>query len=305
MAAAARVGPGRHLADHLGGSQLLNFRVLSWNLYHGRDFPPAPGGEEPGVPEGDFGWKLLGRPVRGKHHVRLNRDLFNEFAAFLAAARWDVALLQEVPPRWIHRLAEATGSEARAALTSRNWLRPVMSPLARFRPQLSGSWEGGCNLTLVRNAVPGLDGYRPGAEITGFRKSTLTWFPERRVMSMVELGCGLCVVNFHASTGAKAAGDVMRTARLADARAGERPLILGGDFNLRPRTSDVFESLEGEFGLSGITAPGAIDHLLSRGVEVVEPVEVWPPARRDVPDPGTGLMIRLSDHSPVVGRFGV
>lgn len=283
----------------------MNFRVLSWNLYHGRDFPPAAEGDEPGVPPGDFGWRFLGRPVTGKKHVRLNRDLFREFAAFLAAAKWDVALLQEVPPRWARRLAEATGSEGKAALTSRNWLRPVMSPIARVRPQLAGSWEGGCNLILVRNAVPGREGYRPGAEITDFQRSTLTWFPERRVMSMIELGCGLCVANLHASTGPRAAGDLMMTARLASGRAGERPVLVGGDFNARPRSSDVFERLSGEFGLSGATGPASIDHLLVRGAEILEAAEAWPPARRDVPDPESGLMVRLSDHAPVVARVRV
>jgi len=248
---------------------------------------------------------VLGRPVLGRRHVRLNRDLFHEFAAFIAAAKWDIALFQEVPPRWAHRLAEATGAEARVALTSRNWMRPVTSPVARLRPQLAGSWEGGCNLILVRGTTRGADGYRPGSEITDFRKATLTWLPERRVMSMVELGCGLCVANLHASTGDRAEGDVMRTARLATTRAGDQPLLLGGDFNARPGSSEVFESLEGEFGLSGTTAPRSIDHLLVRGAEVVEPAAAWPAARREVPDPGTDLMIRLSDHAPVVVRINV
>jgi len=283
----------------------VNFRVLSWNLFHGRDFPPLPGGDEPGVPPGGLAWRFLGKPVEGRKHVRLNRDLFHEFAAFLSAAKWDIALLQEVPPRWIPRLADATGSEARPALTSRNWLRPVMSPVARLRPHLAGSWEGGSNLILVRGATPGLERSRPGSEIVDFRRSTLTWLPERRVMSMVELHCGLCVANFHASTGEKAAGDVMRAARLADGRADDRPLVFGGDFNARPGSSDVFERLEGEFGLAGITSAGSIDHLLTRGVEVLEAAEAWPLVRRDVPDPGTGLMARLSDHAPVVMRISV
>ena len=243
--------------------------------------------------------------MSGKKHVRLNRDLFREFAAFLAAAKWDIALLQEVPPRWSHRLAEATGAEAKSSLTSRNWLRPVMSPLARLRPHLSGSWEGGSNLILVRGASCGLEGSRPGTAIEKFGQTTLTWFPERRVMSMVELECGLCVANFHASTGDRAAGDVLKAARLANSRAGDRPLLLGGDFNLRPRSGEVFGQLEAEFGLVGQTSPASIDHLLVRGVEVVEPAEAWPAARRDVPDPDTGLKIRLSDHAPVVTRISV
>jgi endonuclease/exonuclease/phosphatase family metal-dependent hydrolase len=283
----------------------LNFRVLSWNLYHGRDFPPAAGGDEPGVAPGGFAWRVLGRPVAGKDHLRLNRDLFREFAAFLAAAKWDVALLQEVPPRWTHRLAEATGAEGRTALTSRNWMRPFTAPIARPRPQLVGSWEGGCNLILVRNAVRGRDGFRPGSEIIDFRRSTLTWFPERRVMSMVELGCGLCVANLHASTGERAEGDVMMTARLATGRADGRPLLMGGDFNSRPRSGDLFERLDGEFGLAGATGPGSIDHLLVRGPELLEPAGSWPSARRDVPDPESGLLIRLSDHAPVSVKIKV
>ena len=124
-------------------------------------------------------------------------------------------------------------------------------------------------------------------------------------MSMVELECGLCVANFHASTGDRAAGDVLKAARLANSRAGDRPLLLGGDFNLRPRSGEVFGQLEAEFGLVGQTSPASIDHLLVRGVEVVEPAEAWPAARRDVPDPDTGLKIRLSDHAPVVTRISV
>jgi len=255
------------------------------------------------VPAGGLGWRMLGHPVRGRSHVRLNRDLFNEFAAFLAAARWDVALLQEVPPRWAHRLAEATGAEGRVSLTSRNWLRPLMSPIARLRPHLAGSWEGGSNLIMVRGSVPGQDGARPGCEIVDHRRATLTWFPERRVVSMIELAEGLCIANFHAGTGDHAEGDVMRAARLAVTKAGERPLILGGDFNVRPRSSNVFERLESEFGLAGPTAPGSIDHVLVRGASRIEGPEAWPAARRDVPDPGSRLKIRLSDHAPVVTRI--
>lgn len=284
----------------------MNFRVLTWNLCHGRDSPPVPGsGEGPGVGPGGLAWRLFGRPVTGRQHVRVNRDLFREFGAFLAAARWDIALLQEVPPRWARRLAEATGAEARVALTARNWLRPVMSPVARLRPHLAGSWEGGCNLTLVRVAGAGTGRPRPGRAITGFGKTTLTWFPERRVMSLVELECGLCVANFHASTGDDADADVMRAARLASSRAGDRPLLLGGDFNARPQSSDVFERLRSEFGLAGVTGPGAIDHLLVTGADLLEAAEAWPPARRDVPDPGSGKLIRLSDHAPVAATIAV
>jgi endonuclease/exonuclease/phosphatase family metal-dependent hydrolase len=226
----------------------------------------------------------------------VNRELFYEFAALLSAAKWDVALLQEVPSRWGGRLAEATGSEGRISLTSRNWMRPVTWPLARSRPQLTGSWEGGCNLILVRKG-------RPGAGVADHRRAVLTRLPERRVVSMVTTHAGLCVANLHASTGRGAAEDVIEAARHATGWAGERPLVLGGDFNARPRSSDVFDRLEGEFGFSAPTEPGSIDHLLVRGAEVLDPAATWPPERRDVPDPETGLKVRLSDHSPVLGRI--
>jgi endonuclease/exonuclease/phosphatase family metal-dependent hydrolase len=201
-----------------------------------------------------------------------------------------------VPPRWAERLAEATGSQFRFSLTARNWMRPLTGPVARLRPHLVGSWEGGCNLILVRKG-------RPGAEILDQRSSVLTRRPERRTVSMVTTGDGLCLANLHASTGPGAAEDVTRAARLALEWAEGAPLVLGGDFNLRPRASGVFDELELVHGLSGASAPDAIDHLLVRGAERLEPAEAWPDIRRDVPDPGTGLSLRLSDHAPVLSRI--
>ena len=42
------------------------------------------------------------------------------------------------------------GPSAQRSLTSRNWLGSVRGALARWNPDLLGSWEGGSNLTLVR-----------------------------------------------------------------------------------------------------------------------------------------------------------
>lgn len=233
---------------------------------------------------------MLGRPVRGERHVLVNRNLFFEFGAFLAAAEWDVALLQEVPPRWAKPLAAATGAERARTLTARNWMRPLTFPAARLRPHLTGSWEGGSNLILVR---------RPKRGVVEHRSEVLTWLPERRVVSVIRLEGGTCVANLHASTGEAAAEDVLRAAGVAVAFAGEAPLVLGGDFNARPGRGDLFDRLEREFGLTGPTGPGAIDHLLVRRVPAADPPVAWPPERRDVPDRDFNLMIRLSDHPPV------
>ncbi len=204
--------------------------------------------------------------------------------------------MQEVPPRWAGRLADATGSNYLTTLTSRNWMRPLTWPVARSRPHLTGSWEGGCNLILVRKA-------RPGTSIEGRERASLRLWPERRMVSMVRTGSGFCLANLHASTGERAGADVLRAARLAVDWAGDAPLVLGGDFNLRPASSEVFTELESLHGLTGITGPASIDHLLSRGAETVEPAEAWPQVRRDVPDPVSGLKLRLSDHTPVVCRI--
>jgi endonuclease/exonuclease/phosphatase family metal-dependent hydrolase len=215
----------------------------------------------------------------------------------LSAADWDAALLQEVPPRWAERLASATGSGFRTTLTSRNWMRPVTGLVARSRPHLTGSWEGGCNLILVRRG-------RPGTEIVSHRTAVIARRPERRTVSMAETSNGLCLANIHASTGAGAAGDVSEAAALVAEWAGDSPLVLGGDFNARPAVSaSLYADLERDPGLSGVTGPRAIDHLLVRRARVLEPATAWPDARRDVPDPRTGLMLRLSDHSPVVSRI--
>ena len=55
--------------------------------------------------------------------------------------------------------------------------------------------------------------------------------------------------------------------------------------------------------VGGRTGPRAIDHLLSRGVEVLAPATAWPPERRELPCDGRAL--RLSDHAPIEAKFGV
>jgi endonuclease/exonuclease/phosphatase family metal-dependent hydrolase len=240
----------------------------------------------------------MGRPVPGPSHVLLNRDLFDEFAALLAAAKWDVALLQEVPPRWDERLAVATKSTRFRALTSRMWMSPICSPIARARPHLPGSWEGGSNLILVRKE-------RPGSRQTHKENKTLTWTPERRALSLLRLDDGLCLANLHASTGQeRGERDVLKAAEIAVHWAGESPLVFGGDFNIRPRKSgEVFAELHDYYGFTEPTEEGAIDHLLLRGGRVLEPTSSWTPGRRDVPDLDSDLLVRLSDHSPVVSRI--
>lgn len=212
-------------------------RVLTWNLFHGRALPAA------------------GRP------------LLREFASTIAGWRWDVALLQEVPPWWPPILGRAAGAEQRSALTSRNGLLPVRRAIARRNPDLIASNGGGCNAILVRG------------RIVEHHAIELTRRPERRVAHAVALASGTWVANLHATTGPKTrtSEDAARALRAAFAWADGAPLVFGGDLNT-PRPS-----------LNGVdhVAGHHVDHVFVRGLRAVGPGHTL--------DSGT-----LSDHDPVV-----
>jgi endonuclease/exonuclease/phosphatase family metal-dependent hydrolase len=265
-------------------------RVLSWNLYHGRDFPPDPA---------LLTWRsrLLRITERNDTHAQVNRPLLEEFSTWLAGRDWDLALLQEAPPRWLRSLAERAGAAAALALTSRNQLPFARRLLAEWNPDLIASSEGGSNQLLVRGRI---------AEV---RRLTLARVPERRRMlwARVELAEGaVCVANLHATAGRpEAAGpEVVRAAELALRWAGPAPLVFGGDFNIRPaRTPAPFERL-GELFETPPTGPNAIDHVLALGLDLVERPRRLAPGEREVAA-SDGLRIRLSDHAPVVATFAV
>jgi hypothetical protein len=269
----------------------VEFTAVSWNLFHGRDFPPDPA---------LFTWRsrLLRIEERNQTHLQVNRGLEAEFGQVLAGAGWDVALLQECPPRFAAPLARVCAAEPHRVLTSRNSLAALRGFAARINPDLIASGEGGSNLTLVR---PG----GPLGEIVERRELTIhEGRPERRAMVFTRTASGVCVANLHATNDqpALAAEDVLRAAERSDEWAGGAPLIFGGDLNLRPGDDPgVFDVLRERFGLAGVTGPRAIDHLLSRGVRIAEAAAPWPPERRELAR--GGLALRLSDHAPVQAGF--
>jgi endonuclease/exonuclease/phosphatase family metal-dependent hydrolase len=265
----------------------VRLTAISWNLFHGRDFPPDPRLRT---------WRsrLLRISERNATHIQVNRDLEAEFAAMLAGWDWDVALLQECPPRFAEPLAHAAAAEGHRVLTSRNSLAPLRRLGAALNPDLIASGEGGSNLTLVRVAGPlGPIAERREMAIHEDR-------PERRAMAFTRTGSGICVANLHATNDIPdlAAEDVRRAAAAAIEWAAGAPLLFGGDLNLRPGESPaIFAELEERFGLTGATAPDAIDHILVSGLAQVEPAARWPGERRELPC--DGLALRLSDHAPV------
>jgi endonuclease/exonuclease/phosphatase family metal-dependent hydrolase len=265
----------------------VELTAISWNLFHGRDFPPDPALRT---------WRsrLLRVTERNETHVQVNRNLLPEFCRLLAGAEWDVALLQECPPRWWGPLADACGAEAHGVLTSRNSLRSARTLAARVNPDLIASGEGGSNLTLVRDG-----GIAERRELTIHEGK-----PERRAMAFTRTGPGLCIANLHATNDRPklAVEDVLRAAEAASDWTDESPLLFGGDLNLRPAEDPaVFAELSERFGLAAPTAPRAIDHLLVRGLNVVKSPHPWAPERREIDE--DGLALRLSDHAPVEACF--
>jgi endonuclease/exonuclease/phosphatase family metal-dependent hydrolase len=206
-------------------------RVLTWNLFHGRAVAPARG------------------------------ELFEEFAALIASWKWDVALLQEVPPWWPARLAERAAAKERLVLTSRNSLLGLRRAVAVRRPDLIKSNGGGANAILVR-----------GGEIAEHRVERLGWWPERRWMHAVRLANGAWVGNLHTNADA---GQGVRSAEALLRWADGAPVLLGGDFNVHePRLPGLTRA--GGHGVDQVyanTGPGATE-VLERG--------------------------RLSDHAPVL-----
>ena len=273
---------------------VADVRVLSWNLFHGRDSPPNRALRTRRS-------RLLRVTERDATHAQVNRSLLEEFAAVLDTLPWEVALLQEAPPRWLDPLCRRLGVHGALALTARNSVGPARRLAARLNPDLVGSWEGGSNPLLVR----------PPWRIAGARRLTLARRPERRRLLWTRLtapdGRALCVGNVHLSVGRPFAAE--HEAAFAAARAvewsGAAPLAFGGDLNLAPRSSPtVFAELEQRFGLAPSTAADAIDHILVRGLELIEAPRRLVAEARERPGPG-GLALRLSDHAPVVGRWGL
>jgi len=276
-----------------GRPDRANLRVLSWNLFHGRDRPP-----DPSLYTRRSKW--CRRPERGARYAQVNRSLLPEFSAALARDPWGVALLQEVPPRWLAPLCAATGAAGASALTARFFGMGLRGRLADLNPDLVGAWEGGSNQLLVR----------PPWRIEEVSRLTLTREPQRRrtvgVLARDEHGASVAIGNVHLSVHDRVAAalEAELAAAHLDRWSGGAPMLLGGDFNLRPESSpEIFDLLERRFGLTGAEVPGAIDHLLVSGADRSPTASLLPDDWREPVDAGTGLRLRLSDHEPVVAEF--
>ncbi len=206
--------------------------------------------------------------MHGRSVPPAGRDLLQEFSSRLQRWSWDVALLQEVPPWWPTILAARFGAEQRTVLTSRNALIGLRRGLARRWPDTMRSGGGGANAIIARRD-----------RIVSDRARRLCRVPERRWAHGAQLGCGVWVVNLHATAHDRSAA--IRDGRLAAAAArswaGDGPVVLGGDFNLR----------EPQWPELTAVAGNDVDHIFIAG-------GVRPAGQPEVLERG-----RLSDHAPV------
>jgi endonuclease/exonuclease/phosphatase family metal-dependent hydrolase len=206
--------------------------------------------------------------MHGRAVPPAGHDLRLEFCEALANWRWDVALLQEVPPWWPAELGQRLRASARSVLTSRNSLLAARRFVATRWPDLIGSNGGGCNAILVR-----------GTSIVEHRSARLCWLPERRWVHAVRLESGIWVGNLH---GGGTLRDCTHAGRFVRGWAGDAPAVLGGDFNV------CFPPVPGYAWTGGVDA----DHVLASGLSSA----------------GYGMQVlehgTLSDHAPVVVGLG-
>jgi len=293
-------------------------RVLTWNLYHGRDGLPGLG------PTRRSTWRRV--PEDDGVHMHVNRKHTGLMARRIAAWAPDVAALQEVPTAGIHELVATTGMRAIWTTTG-----PLIGParlrdaLAAANPDLWRGHEGNANVLLLSPRLTVEEGsarsvrLNPVRTILGAaRELDLEWGellhylpePRRLVVARVQLpgggrvavGCTHCHNARHPVVVGR---EILRAAAAVGAAAGAGPAVLAGDLNVRPSHPALAEL--GGLGWDG-SAPVAgmgIDRILHRGVVVEDPVRRMDPTERDagVWWRGRERRVRLSDHDPVIATF--
>ena len=243
----------------------MSLLVRSWNVFHGRTYPP------------------------GRHaYLREAIELATEDEP-------DVLCLQELPLWSLRRLEEWSGMAMRSARTRHRLGRVGRLPTDVHHGFLRSALTGQANAILLAHSLSVLEHRR--RVLSG---RLIEWPRERRVSHGVRIravdGKAMVVVNLHLShtgSGYSAEPELRRTVELAGELApGGEPIVLAGDFNLTA-ASEGLRRLVTE----GYSPPGpGIDHVLVDGAHAT-PLSVWPVERRTV----DGRV--LSDHPPVELRL--
>jgi endonuclease/exonuclease/phosphatase family metal-dependent hydrolase len=257
--------------------------VRSWNLFHGNTLPPG----------------------RRRYVEQMVRRICEDDPLLVC--------LQEVPPFALPNLERWGGRPAVGDVA----MRPrIPGPLGVKLTDLHSGFirsgvEGQANGMLLAHGIEVLQHEvlvlnprsfrRRQAERLGLGwRARLAWALERRICQALRLrladGRIVLAANLHATSYPDKRipdAELLRAATFVDglARPGE-PVILGGDFNVTTVSSPTLRALSSpEWGFSQ-AGPG-LDHVLVRGLDVVEDERHWPDERRRQ---GARL---LSDHAPV------
>ena len=239
----------------------VEFTAIAWNLFHGRDFPPDPALLHLALAAAaDRRAQRDPRPGQPRPHRRVR--------GAARRRRWDVALLQECPPRFAAPLAArlrrrgAPGADlaqlARrrcAALLARQQPRPDRLRRGRLQPDPGPRPRPARrDRRAARAGDPRGPAGAPGDGLHPHRLRRLRRQPARD----------------QRPAGAGAPRTCCAPRAAATEWAGGAPLLFGGDLNLRPAEDpEVFErAARATSAWRRRPAPTAIDHLLVRGLEV-------------------------------------
>ncbi len=294
---------------------MAGLRVLTWNLFHGRDGLPGLGATARST------WR--GTPVDDGVHMHVNRKLTGLMARRIASWAPDVAALQEVPTAAVGEISAVTGMRAIWTATG-----PLIGPrrlrdaLAARNPDLWRTHEGNANVLLVGPGLRVAGGgvravrlnplgtiLRDARELRLERGELLRYLPEpRRLVAArlvlpggaeVTVGCTHCHNARHPGVVGR---EILRAAAAVADLADGGPAVLAGDLNAPPGHPAMAE-LAGRGWEGAAPLPGmGIDRIVHRGLRVREPVRRLAPAERDagVWWRGRERRVRLSDHDPVV-----
>ena len=292
-------------------------RVLTWNLFHGRDGAPEVGPTRRSI--------LCREPVVAGRRVHLNRKLIDLMGRLVARMEPDLCALQEVPPLAVPELARATRMSAVWALTG-----PRVGPvglrgrLGRANPDLWRSHEGNANVLLVGRRLRVVPSSARSARhvdraaMLGAARATgmapgdlLRWAAEPRRLVLARIRTpddveivAACVHATNARDPRVVGLELRRAAGVAVGAAGDDPLVMAGDLNVDGRTGPAELAALAALGLEGAEPdrPLGLDRILYRGLEAVSPPRRLPTPEREVGvrwSGGSGVL-RLSDHDPVV-----
>lgn len=295
-------------------------RIVSWNLFHGRDGLPGLGATRRST------WR--GLPEDDGVHMHVNRKLTDLMAAKLASWEPDACALQEVTASAVERIAAITGMQPVWTTTG-----PLIGPaglrdaLAARNPDLWRTHEGNANVILLGSRLRMVEGSRRAlrlnpirdilraARVLGLERGELVrYLPEPRRLIVVRartadgteiaIGCTHCHNARHPDV---VGGEIARAAAAVREEAGGLPVVLAGDLNAPP--SHPAMAALAEDGWDGADPGGGIgiDRIVHRGLDVVEPARRLPPAEREVGVTWRGATrrVRLSDHDPVVAVLRV